>query len=256
MPAKAKLTTRTATTTSVTTDTIPKGSGLTNAELDSNFLNLRDQSIAISNGSNSSDVTAGQTITVTGTGGISVSQSNRTVTVDGSGVSGGGADIGDFTFSGTTISSGGGGFVIDAGSAWIRMTDELDMDGNYIENLATPTASDQAVNKGYVDNFQELTGTMPGAGPTYILNRNGQGLYRANLTSSITISQIQNFSYGKSITFVFRQDATGGRTVSWTPTIIWAGGVNTLSTAANAVDVVTIFNDGVSLLGSINKDYN
>src|SRR6056300_242218 len=117
---KAKLVTRSESTSSVTTDSIPKGSGLTNAELDSNFLNLRDQSIAISNGSNSSDVTAGQTITVTGTGGISVSQSNRTVTVDGSGVSGGGADIGDFTFSGTTISSGGGGFVIDAGSAWIR----------------------------------------------------------------------------------------------------------------------------------------
>ena len=40
---KAKLVTRSASTTSVTTDSIPKGSGLTNAELDSNFLNLRDQ---------------------------------------------------------------------------------------------------------------------------------------------------------------------------------------------------------------------
>ena len=255
MPAKAKLTTRTASTTSVTTDTIPKGSGLTNAELDSNFLNLRDQTIAITDGSNSSDVTAGQTITVTGTGGISVSQSNRTVTVDGSGVSGG-ADLGDFTITNSTISSGGNSFIIDAGSAFIQMNDELNMNNNYIEGLPAPTASDQAVNKLYVDNFQELTGPMPGAAPTYILNRNTQGLYRANLTSAITISQIQNFSYGQSITFVFRQDATGGRTVSWTPTIIWAGGVNTLSTAANAVDVVTIFNDGVSLLGSINKDYN
>lgn len=40
---KAKLVTRSETTTSVTTDTIPKNSGLTNAELDSNFINLRDQ---------------------------------------------------------------------------------------------------------------------------------------------------------------------------------------------------------------------
>jgi hypothetical protein len=40
---KAKLTTRSESTTSVVADNIPKGSGLTNAELDSNFLNLRDQ---------------------------------------------------------------------------------------------------------------------------------------------------------------------------------------------------------------------
>ena len=40
---KAKLVTRSESTSSVTTDSIPKGSGLTNAELDSNFLNLRDQ---------------------------------------------------------------------------------------------------------------------------------------------------------------------------------------------------------------------
>lgn len=40
---KAKLTTRGLTTTTVTTNTIPKNAGLTNAELDSNFLNLRDQ---------------------------------------------------------------------------------------------------------------------------------------------------------------------------------------------------------------------
>jgi hypothetical protein len=39
---KAKLVTRSASTSSVSTDSIPKNAGLTNAELDSNFLNLRD----------------------------------------------------------------------------------------------------------------------------------------------------------------------------------------------------------------------
>ena len=256
MPAKAKLTTRSISTTTVTTDSVPKNASLTNAELDSNFLNLRDQTIAISAGGNSSDVTAGQTITVTGTGGISVSQSNRTVTIDGSAVSGGGGSVGNFVITGTTISSNGSLFVIDAASSNIRVDDFIDMNSNSITGLPAPTNSTDAVRKSYVDNFQELTGNLPGSGPTYTLSRNGQGLFTASLTSSITISQIQNFDTGQSITFVFRQDATGGRTVSWTPTIIWAGGVNTLSTAANAVDVVTIFNDGVSLLGAINKDYN
>ena len=40
---KAKLTTRTLTTTSVTADSIPKNAGITANELDSNFINLRDQ---------------------------------------------------------------------------------------------------------------------------------------------------------------------------------------------------------------------
>ena len=40
---KAKLTTRSLTTTAVTTDNIPKNDGITASEIDSNFLNLRDQ---------------------------------------------------------------------------------------------------------------------------------------------------------------------------------------------------------------------
>ena len=45
---KAKLTTRSLTTTAVTTDNIPKNDGITASEIDSNFLNLRDQAWRIS----------------------------------------------------------------------------------------------------------------------------------------------------------------------------------------------------------------
>jgi hypothetical protein len=66
MPSKAKLVTRGISTTTVTTDSIPKGSGLTNSELDSNFLNLRDQTLGIK-GSDSTvfDIKAGDTVTFT-----------------------------------------------------------------------------------------------------------------------------------------------------------------------------------------------
>lgn len=90
MPSKAKLVTRSESTTSVVADNIPKGSGLTNAELDSNFLNLRDQSIAISDGTTTTDIESGETITFSG-----ATVSGNTVTV-----SGGGGSVGDFTFSG------------------------------------------------------------------------------------------------------------------------------------------------------------
>jgi hypothetical protein len=64
---KAKLTTRSETTSSTTSDTIPKGSGLTTAELDSNFLNLRDQAWRIrADDSTLHDVTADTQVTFTG----------------------------------------------------------------------------------------------------------------------------------------------------------------------------------------------
>jgi hypothetical protein len=99
MPSKAKLVTRSESTTSVVADNIPKGSGLTNAELDSNFLNLRDQTIAISDGTNTTDIEAGETITFSG-----ATVAGNTVTVSGGG---GGGSVGDFTFSGGNMYKSG-----------------------------------------------------------------------------------------------------------------------------------------------------
>lgn len=64
---KAKLVTRSATSSTVTADSIPKGSGLTNAELDSNFINLRDQGFRIrADDSTQHNVTADTQVTFTG----------------------------------------------------------------------------------------------------------------------------------------------------------------------------------------------
>jgi len=51
------------------------------------------------------------------------------------------------------------------------------------------------------------------------------------------------------VTLLLRQDGTGGRTVTWPGSVEWPGGVTpTLSTAANAVDVFTLFTlDGGTL---------
>jgi hypothetical protein len=111
MPTKAKLTTRSISTTTVTTDSIPKGTGLTNAELDSNFLNLRDQSIAISDGTTTTDIEAGETITFSG-----ATVAGNTVTISGGG--GGLTDLvndtspqlgGDLDVNGQDITTSGNG---------------------------------------------------------------------------------------------------------------------------------------------------
>lgn len=95
MPAKAKLTTRERTTSNVSSDNLNKGSELSFAEADSNFFNLRDQTFAISDGSTSTDIEAGETITFSG-----ATVSGNTVTITG-----GGASIGDLTVTGSTITA-------------------------------------------------------------------------------------------------------------------------------------------------------
>lgn len=87
MPAKAPLVTRDISISTVSVDNTPKGSGLTNSELDSNFLNLRDQTIGLK-GTDSTvyDIKAGDTVTFT----------NGTITSDSTGIfietAGGGAE--------------------------------------------------------------------------------------------------------------------------------------------------------------------
>jgi len=93
MPAKAKLTTRERTTSNVSSDNLNKGSELSFAEADSNFINLRDQSIAISDGSTTTDIEAGETITFSG-----ASVSGNTVTITG-----GGGDIGNLQVNDTRL---------------------------------------------------------------------------------------------------------------------------------------------------------
>ena len=88
---KAKLVTRSASTSSVTTDSIPKGSGLTNVELDSNFLNLRDAGWRLrADDSTQHTITADTQINFAG--GTITTDANGDITVSNLGGSG---DIGD-----------------------------------------------------------------------------------------------------------------------------------------------------------------
>lgn len=70
---------------------------------------------------------------------------------------------------------------------------------------------------------------------------------------------INNLSTGQSVTLIIRQDGTGSRTATFTGSdstaVKFAGGYTALTTAASAIDVVTIYNDGTSLLGNCAKAY-
>ena len=103
--AKAKLITRQETTTTVTSDNFNKGSELSFAEADSNFLNLRDTTFGVT-ADDSATIQIGMDNTLYIRGGTNCTTSTNSdgsITINSTG--GGSADTGDITFIGSTIIS-------------------------------------------------------------------------------------------------------------------------------------------------------
>jgi len=70
---------------------------------------------------------------------------------------------------------------------------------------------------------------------------------------------INNLPTGGTVTLIITQDGGGSNTATFgtdgSTAVKFAGGTPTLSTAGNAIDVITIFNDGANYLGNIAKAY-
>lgn len=97
MPKRATLSTRAISTSTATTDQLPKGSGLTTSELDSNFLELRDQTFGVvGDDSATIDIAAGGTLYIQGGENITTAtNSDGSITINSTG----GGDIGDLRVS-------------------------------------------------------------------------------------------------------------------------------------------------------------
>ena len=73
------------------------------------------------------------------------------------------------------------------------------------------------------------------------------------LTGNVTISAFNNPVSGQTISLIITQDGTGGRTL--TSTMKFAGGFKTLSTAANAIDILHISYFGSTYYASLVTGY-
>jgi hypothetical protein len=81
---------------------------------------------------------------------------------------------------------------------------------------------------------------------------------------TVTIAQATGFNFknlgtGQTATVVVKQDGSGNHTATFTEedstAIKFQGGAPTLSTGANAIDVITVFNTGSEVLGNCAKAY-
>jgi hypothetical protein len=81
-------------------------------------------------------------------------------------------------------------------------------------------------------------------------------VYTVTASGNITVNtnNIQNATAGTSVTLIVTQDATGGRLLN--SNLLYAGGSKTLSTAANAIDIINIFTpNGTTFYASLVKGY-
>lgn len=120
--------------------------------------------------------------------------------------------------------------------------------------LDAANAAAQAALIGAATQYDPLS-TVASSGASSSASVASAGVLDITLTGNCSISlsgAVSGQSWG--ITMILRQDATGSRTVSWPSGTKWAAGAApTLSTAANSIDIVSLFsvNGGTTWFGAL-----
>ena len=103
--------------------------------------------------------------------------------------------------------------------------------------------------------FRETVSSLGSTSGSLTPNTRAASVFTVTATGDITIngSDLPAMYVGQSITIIITQDSTGGRLL--TSDMKFAGASKTLSTAANAIDVLNVFYDGTNYLASLVKGY-
>ena len=124
----------------------------------------------------------------------------------------------------------------------------------YLLNTNTDTAES---NVGTLFKYREKISPLTSSS-TITVNCANAPIHTVTLAVN-TGFVITNLGTGQTVTIICTQDGTGSRTATFgtdgSTAVKFAGGTPALSTAANAIDVITIVNDGSNYLGNIAKAY-
>ncbi len=94
------------------------------------------------------------------------------------------------------------------------------------------------------------------AGATITLNWDDGNQQYLSLTSNSVVTAFSNNTTGQTLRLVVCQDATGGRTFTFSPTIKWSGGtVPTQTSTLNKCDVYSFIQTTAGTLGSFNQNF-
>ena len=187
-------------------------------------------------------VTLGETFKIAGTQNITTAVSGDTLTITGPNLSNylqntGTQTIDNISFNDNIIStSSNADLNLNPGGT-----------GQVVANSALK------INKGYIEAINTLTSSS-----TITVDFSVASVHTVTLAEN-TEFVVTNLPTGGTGTIIITQDGGGSNTGSFgtdgSTAVKFAGGTPTLSTAGNAIDVVTIFNDGTNYLGNIAKAY-
>ena len=111
---------------------------------------------------------------------------------------------------------------------------------------------------GKLDSYRENINALTNSA-TITVDCSLAPVHTVTIAQAGTQFNFANLGTGQTATVVVKQDGTGSRTATFTEedssAILFQGGPPTLSTAANAVDVITVFNTGSEVLGNCAKAY-
>ena len=94
------------------------------------------------------------------------------------------------------------------------------------------------------------------SGTSITPNWNNGTVQTFTLSSNFTLNAPVNMPVGASMSLLFTQDSTGSRTMSSSSSYKFASGLKTLSTSANSIDFINIFNVGGGLyLAALTRGY-
>jgi len=94
------------------------------------------------------------------------------------------------------------------------------------------------------------------SGTSITPNWNNGTVQTFTLSSNFTLNAPVNMPVGASMSLLFTQDSTGSRTMSSSSSYKFASGLKTLSTAANSIDFINIFNVGGGVyLAALTRGY-
>lgn len=105
--------------------------------------------------------------------------------------------------------------------------------------------------RGFIENVYGFGTTSGSITP----NWNNGSTQTMTLNNNLTLNAPLSMPTGSSMKLIITQDVSGSRLLSPNGAYKFLGGVNTLSTSGNSIDIINIFYDGVNYLSEIKKGF-
>lgn len=253
----SNLTLRTTTSATDTGSTTAKASALSHSEMDSNLILLNNEKLE--NISEDTTPQLGADLDVNGQ--KIVSTANGDIDIEPNGT--GDVLLGNFKFDADqSVGASEDDYVLTYDNATGKISLEAASSGgisNVVEDTTPQLGGDldgqgNKVENVELDDYKETIytgGSTTGTITPDVANGNVQAI---TLTGNITFNAFSNAETGQTMTLIITQSSTGGETL--TSTMKFAGGEKTLSTAANAVDILSVFYDGTNYYASLSTNFS